>query len=310
MEWVEIEILTTVEAVEAVHLILERLGVTGIIVEDSNDLKTVPGDRYGEMYDLNPANYPGTGVRVRAYLPGESWREETAGQIETDVKNLVQAGLEPGPTAVKYRYVSDEDWIDWKKYYHVVRISPNLIIKPVWEDYLPQSSEIVIELEPGLAFGTGTHATTAICLKLLERVVKPGDRVIDVGCGTGILSIACAKMGACEVLALDLDPMAVKAAEKNIKLNGVNNIITVYNNDLLSGIKGRYDVIVANILAEIIVRMSGDVKKVLKPRGKFIASGIPENKMTFMKNEIVKKGFVIETTVTEDGWIGLVAGFA
>lgn len=311
MQWAEVEVLTTSEATEAVSAILERYGANGVMIEDSGDLTREFVDRYGEIYGLNPADYPESGVRVKAYVALEVWREEMVGQIEAEIKGLSEMELDPGAAKVTARIADEEEWADeWKKYYHPVQVTERLTIKPTWEEYETREGEIVIELDPGMAFGTGTHPTTTLCLRTLEGVIQPNDTIVDVGCGTGILSIACAKMGADSVLALDLDPVAVQVAQENIDLNGVQDTVTVRANDLLKGVDATYDVVVANILAEIILLMVGDAKRVLKPDGTFITSGIIKDKADLVRAELDAHGFRVVDTIIEEDWVALVAKLA
>jgi ribosomal protein L11 methyltransferase len=311
MQWAEVQVHTTAEATEAVSAILERYGATGVVIEDSEDLTRTWEDRYGEIYGLNPADFPESGVRVKAYVSLETWQEAMLADIEREVKGLTELGLDPGAALVESRIADEEEWAnEWKKYYHPVRVSERLTIKPTWEEYTPIAGEQVIELDPGMAFGTGTHPTTTLCLRTLEKVIQPNDKIVDVGCGTAILSIACAKLGADSVLALDLDPVAVQVAQENIELNGESSKITVRANDLLQGVDEKYDVVVANILAEIILKMVGDARRVLKADGTFITSGIIKDKADLVRAELEANGFEVIDTIVEEDWVALVAMIA
>jgi ribosomal protein L11 methyltransferase len=227
--------------------------------------------------------------------------------------------------------VDEEDWANaWKQYFKPIRVSERLTIKPTWEDYAPQPEELVIELDPGMAFGTGTHATTSLCLKTLEKVIRPGDDVIDVGTGSGVLAIAAAKLGARHVLALDLDPVAVSSATENARLNGLESRITVKHSDLLqvlresgadpdsgmneagvseAGLNVRIpvQVVVANILAEIILLFIDDVHQVLETGGHYIVSGIIKSKEEAIEQALQAAKFAIVERSYDQDWVVFVA---
>lgn len=276
MKWSEITIHTTNEAIEPISNILHEAGASGVVIEDPFELIKEREDQFGEIYQLNPDDYPEEGVLVKAYLPINSFLGETVEAIKENINNLVLFNIDIGLNKVSIMEVNEEEWATaWKKYYHPVKISEKFTIVPTWENYTPvHTDELIIELDPGMAFGTGTHPTTVLCIQALERIVKKEDIVIDVGTGSGVLSIAAAMLGAKSVLALDLDEVAVRSAKLNIKLNKVHETTTVRQNNLLSGINEEADVIVANILAEVIVRFTDDVYRLLKEDGYFIASGI------------------------------------
>jgi ribosomal protein L11 methyltransferase len=205
--------------------------------------------------------------------------------------------------------VREEEWATaWKQYYHPVKISDKFTIVPTWEDYTPvHSDELIIELDPGMAFGTGTHPTTVLCIQSLERTVSPGDRIVDVGTGSGVLSIAAAKLGATKIEALDLDEVAVNVARSNIKLNKVDDVVKVRQNNLLDGVEGETDIIVANILAEVILRFVDDAHRLVKKDGYFISSGIIQQKKDDVKEAILKAGFTIEEIITMEDWVSIIA---
>ncbi|RFU71675.1 50S ribosomal protein L11 methyltransferase [Peribacillus saganii] len=309
MKWSEIAIHTTNEAVEPVSNILHEAGASGVVIEDPNDLIKERENVFGEIYNLNPADYPDEGVIIKAYLPVNSFLGETVEGIKEAINTLLIYDIDLGRNAVSISEVHEEEWATaWKKYYNPVKISERFTIVPTWENYEPVSSdELIIELDPGMAFGTGTHPTTVMCIQALERTVKQGDSVVDIGTGSGVLSIAAALLQAEKVHALDLDEVAVASAKLNVKLNKVQNVVSVTQNNLLDGVSETVDVAVANILAEVIIRFTDDVAKAVKPGGYFIASGIIQQKKQDVKEAIEVSGFTIEETLLMEDWAAIIA---
>lgn len=309
VKWSEISIHTTNEAIEPISNILHEAGASGVVIEDPFDLTKEREDQFGEIYQLNPQDYPEEGVIIKAYIPVNSFLAETVDEIKEAINGLILHNIDIGLNKVSISEVNEEEWATaWKKYYHPVKISERFTIVPTWETYTPVSSdELIIELDPGMAFGTGTHPTTVMCIQALERTVQKGDKIIDVGTGSGVLSIAAAMLGAEKVTAFDLDQVAVDSATMNIELNNVQNVVHVSQNNLLEGVKETVDGIVANILAEVILRFTDDAAKIIKPGGYFITSGIIQQKKQDVKEALIKSGFdIIETLLMED-WVALIA---
>ncbi|GAA0341047.1 50S ribosomal protein L11 methyltransferase [Bacillus carboniphilus] len=309
MKWSEICIHTTNEAVEPVSNILHEAGASGVVIEDPLELSKEREDQFGEIYQLNPDDYPSEGVIVKAYLPVNSFLGETVEEIKQSIQNLVTFDIDIGENKVTISEVHEEEWATaWKKYYNPVKISERFTIVPTWEEYTPvHSDELIIELDPGMAFGTGTHPTTVMCIQALERTVKDGDQVVDVGTGSGVLSVAAALLGAENIKALDLDEVAVHSARLNTKLNKVQDRVTVAQGNLLDGVEEDVDVIVANILAEVIVRFTGDAYTKVKKGGYFITSGIIQQKKQLVKEALIKEGFEIEETLVMEDWVAFIA---
>ncbi|MED3688489.1 50S ribosomal protein L11 methyltransferase [Peribacillus butanolivorans] len=309
MKWSEFAIHTTNEAVEPVSNILHEAGASGVVIEDPLELVKERENVFGEIYHLNPADYPDEGVLIKAYLPVNSFLGETVDAIKESINNLLLFDIDLGKNVVSISEVNEEEWATaWKKYYNPVKISERFTIVPTWEDYAPVSSdELIIELDPGMAFGTGTHPTTVMCIQALERTVQPGDLVVDVGTGSGVLSIAAALLEAKQVQSLDLDDVAVQSAKQNVELNNVQDRVSVSQGNLLDGVNEQADVVVANILAEVIMRFTDDVAKVVKPGGYFIASGIIQPKKQDVKDAIIASGFTVEETILMEDWVAIIA---
>jgi len=308
MIWSEIAIQTTQEANEAIANILHEAGAGGVIIEDPEVLARDFASPFGEVYELSPEDFPEEGIIIKAYLPVNSYLLETIEQIKLLINELPIYGIEIGKGTITVSEVDEEDWAtSWKKYYKPVQISERFWIKPSWEEIPENNQQLVIELDPGMAFGTGTHPTTILCIKALEEVIKGGEEVIDVGCGTGVLSIAAAKLGAKNVLALDLDSVAVESAGQNIAINSVDNRVRVRQNNLLEGIEQQVEVIVANILAEVILRFIDSAKGLLKEKGYFITSGIINTKADLVREALEEAGFRILKKLDQEDWVAFIA---
>lgn len=300
---------TTNEAIEPISNILHETGASGVVIEDPLVLITERENNFGEIYELNKDDYPEEGVYIKAYLPINSFLGETVDEIKQAINNLLLFDIDIGENTITLSEINEEEWATaWKKYYKPVKISGKITITPTWEDYIPKSSdEMVIELDPGMAFGTGTHPTTVLSIQAIERYVNEDDQVIDVGCGSGVLSIAAVLLGAREVSAYDLDDIAIKSTILNAKLNKVDKRISTKQNNLLDNVNQQADMIVSNILAEIIVRFIKEARDNLKEDGLFVTSGIIQAKKELVKDQLQQNGFtIIEINEMED-WVSIVA---
>jgi len=309
VKWSELSIHTKNEAVEAISNILHEAGASGVVIEDSAEFAKPREDQFGEIYALNESDFPKDGVIVKAYLSESSFLNETVEEIKAAITNLTNFNIDIGENVVSIVEVNEEDWATaWKQYYHPVKISERFTIVPTWEDYTPVSTdELIIELDPGMAFGTGTHPTTVMCLQGLEKVVKEGDTVIDIGTGSGVLSIGAALLGAKSVHALDLDEVAVRSAQENVVLNKVEDTVSVFHGNLLDTVKEPADVVVANILAEIIISFTDDAFSIVKPGGLYVTSGIIGAKRDDVKAALEASGFVIEEVLLMEDWVAIIA---
>jgi len=199
--------------------------------------------------------------------------------------------------------VNEEDWANsWKKYFKPVAVGQRIVVKPTWEEYQPKEEEIILELDPGMAFGTGTHQTTILCIRALEKLVGPHHRVLDIGCGTGILSIASLLLGAQHAVAVDIDPDAVKITRENAMQNGVLSRMDVVHGNLLDKVEGKFDIIVANIIADTIIELSGLLKDYLNKNGYFIASGIIVDRLNDVLKALDKEQYGDTEYHTLDEW--------
>lgn len=308
MKWNEVKVTTESEAVEAVSNILMEAGASGVAIEDALDFENYQEDQYGELLDKETFSSLAEGAVVMAYFPETIFLPEILPFIKANITKLPEFGLNIGKNIVEVSEVEESDWATaWKKYYHPVRVTRYLTIVPSWEKYEGQhEDEKIITLDPGMAFGTGTHPTTNLTLQALETVLRGGETVLDVGTGSGVLSIASSIYGAKDIYAYDLDEVAVRSAQENVDLNANTENIHVSANDLLVGVEQEADVIVANILADIIVLMVEDAWRLLKPEGTLIVSGIIEDKKDMVLEEMYTQGFEVDRIFQQKDWFAII----
>ncbi|MDT8901964.1 50S ribosomal protein L11 methyltransferase [Anaeroselena agilis] len=307
MKWAEISIQTTHEATEAVADIFHGLGASGVVIEDPELVNSYKRSGTWDYCDIPEAEDDSV-VTVKAYLPADDQLDDKLRVFERQVDELARHDIDKGRGLIRLREVREEDWANaWKAYYHPIRVGERLVVKPSWQEYPAARGDVVVELDPGMAFGTGTHHTTAMCLELLEEALRPGDTVFDVGTGSGILAVAAAKLGAGEVQAVDNDPLAVRIAGENVAANGTAATVTVSEGDLLTGLSGRADFIIANIIADVIIRMAPSVPDRLKEGGLFLAGGVIADRLGDVTDAIITAGLEVEKVLEEGGWASILA---
>lgn len=306
--WIEISVITKSEALEPITGIFYGLNCPNIAIEDPDDLLLrEQGPLTWDFADINILEHKGNAAVVKAYFSQDDKVEEIVEYVKEKISEIKELGFDIGEGTVEVKKLHEEDWANnWKQYYKPVKITDKIVIKPIWEEYAKTDEELIIELDPGMAFGTGTHETTRMCIKALDKYVKPNTTVFDVGCGSGILSIAAAKLGAKHVVGVDLDPVAVDSSNQNISYNDLNNI-EVLEGNLLDVVHGKADIVVANIIAEIICVLTDDVKTALNDGGLFITSGIIHDRVDMVKDKFAECGFEI-IEINKDGeWNCIVA---
>ncbi|MDN5347500.1 MAG: ribosomal protein methyltransferase [Clostridia bacterium] len=307
MRWQEITVTTAAEACEAVANIFYETGAGGLYIEDPRDLRRYIDEARWDAWEISPEYLQREDVIIKGYLPVDNHLPERLGFFREKIEGL-QAYFGQYLKAVEFREIDDEDWSEcWKRYYRPLKIGRRLVVKPSWEAYSPKPGEIIIELDPGMAFGTGTHPTTALALRALEQVVKEGDVVYDIGTGSGILAIAAALLGASRVEASDVDPLAVKVAQDNVRRNGLEKRVRVREADLLAGLEGSAHVIVANIIADAILRLVPGVITLLRPGGFFIAGGIIASRAAQVEAAVRGAGFKWVESWRQAGWVMMLA---
>ncbi|WP_130806614.1 50S ribosomal protein L11 methyltransferase [Senegalia massiliensis] len=309
MKWIEVQVKTTTEAVETVTNILYEAGACGLVIEDPNDITHFETD--SEKWDyIDPKLLESDfeGAIVKGYFEESEDLIDKIELIKDNIEMIPNYQLDKGLGEVTTSEIEDQDWSEtWRKYYKPKKIGEKVVIKPTWEEYEKQEEDIIIELDPGMAFGTGTHETTMMCIRQLEKYIHKFDTVFDIGTGTGVLAIASAKLGAVNTIAIDLDEDAVRVAKQNVVKNGVANTVQVKHGDLLEIIDGKANVIVANIIADIISMLAKDIKKFLENDGVFISSGIILDKIPDVKKSLEENGLRVVDEIQMGEWACLVS---
>ncbi|MBE6105082.1 50S ribosomal protein L11 methyltransferase [Anaerovibrio lipolyticus] len=302
MKWCEISIQTTHEATELIAEIFNDLGATGVVIEDPELVNDYITSGKWDYTDIPIATETEV-VTEKAYLAADGELEGKLQTFKQEVKALEGRGVSIAPGIITTSELADEDWSDtWKQYFHTEKPGDRIVIKPSWEQYEPKDGEIVVELDPGAAFGTGTHATTSMCICELEKLVQPGMKVFDVGTGSGILSIIAAKLGAKDIQAVDYDDSVLKIVQENLEENHVENVISVAQSDLMQNVYGKANLVIANIVADIIIRLFDQLDEHLEEDGTLLTSGIIEDRIDDVINAATAHGYGVVKRMENKGW--------
>lgn len=303
MDWIEARVVYESRdaglAAELIADVFYRFGVKGVVIEDPEPgpMPAAPGEEF-----RLPEDYA-----VGGYFPAGEFGASRRRTFEKALDRLGQREAINWHAA--YRKVADEDWAEsWKAFFWPERVSERIVVKPSWREYDPCGGKVILEIDPGMAFGTGTHPTTALCIQLIEAHLKPGDRVLDVGTGSGILMVAAALLGADLVHGVDNDPVAVAVARENLMRNHIPpSRFDIWARDLVQGLPGPYDLVVANILAEVIEKLIPDLGRILHPKGGFVCSGIVSEKSLTILEALTAEGFRIREVRKREGWCAIAA---
>ena len=303
MQWIEVNVAVTHEAVEAVADMLTSIGSKGVAIEDPQLINDLRNSGTWELCDI-PEQENTEVVTVSAYYADDEKLEKRLAEIDEQLALIEERIGKYRFGNTRFRKVSEQDWAnEWKQYFHVTHVGKSLVIKPSWEEYAPKEGEHVIEIDPGMAFGTGTHHTTNMMMERLEKVITPDSTVFDVGTGSGILAIAAAMLGAKSVKAVDIDAVAVRVAKENVADNGLSEQIEVREGDLLHGTEGKADVIIANIIADIVIMLLQDIPQKLNDDGVLLASGIIEERMPDVEAAAQVQGLYVDAVDHRGGWV-------
>ena len=305
MKYLEVKIETVKEELENIETALLEIGLTDYVINDPDDLDDLLHKEKGYEWDYIDDSVMELGKEkpsIVLYFDGDE-----CGNGYKEVEQ-VDLAIMPFNCTMTTSLHDDSEWKDnWKEYFKPKKVSERIVVKPTWEEYEKKDDEIVLEIDPGMAFGTGTHETTSLCIKALEEYMKEGDEVLDVGCGSGILSIAAALLGAKDVLGIEIDPVAVDISKENILLNHVENVAKAQYGDLTKGVDYKADIVVANLMADLVMMLTDDVAKHMKQGAKFISSGILDEKLVTVADYIRGKGFAIDEVKQDGMWCAIVA---
>ncbi len=296
MEWTQIKVTCKTADLDTVCAIVGMVD-NGLQIEDYSDIETGLNTVYGELIDEALLHSDRTVASVSIYLAEEKSPAEALAFLKS---RFLAASLE---VSIEQNGVKEEDWAEsWKQYYKPVLIGAHIVIVPMWEQYDAKAEDVIVRMDPGMAFGAGTHETTRLCAALLEKHLKQGETVLDVGTGSGILAILASKLGAGKVDAYDIDPVAVRVAKENVLENQAQGV-TCGVSDLLKAVEGKYDFVCANIVADIIVRMAKDIADYMHTGGRLVTSGIIESQTQRVKEALLSTGaFTVIDDLTENDW--------
>ena len=311
MDWIELTVHTTTQGAEVVSEALMLSGATGTMVEDRADIPDPDKPNgYWEIIDPKLIDSLPEDVQVHAWFePDATFQERLqALRSQLDMNRRLAPEVDLGTLAIDTVNVKDEDWSEvWKQFYKPFRAGKSLVVKPTWEPYDPKPGDRVIEIDPGMAFGSGTHETTGMCLELLEEAVHGGERVIDVGTGSGILAIGAALLGAKDVLAIDIDPTAVKVARENVAHNHLEQTVTTLEGNLLEKVDAQCEVCVANIIADVICMFAAPLNEHIVPGGLFICSGIIKEREQDVTDALLAAHYTILEIRRKGEWVAMIS---
>ncbi len=307
MNWIEVIVHTTTAGSDYVSETLIANGASGTMIEDRADIPDPSRPHgYWEIIDPRLIDSMPEDVCVHAWFDPDD-RSVIDGLSKT-FDQIRSAHPEFGTLLTDQRLVSDESWAEtWKQYYKPFYAAEHLVIKPTWEDFDPMPEDRIIEIDPGMAFGSGTHETTGMCISLLKEFIRGNERVIDVGTGSGILAIAAGLFGAGSILAVDIDPDAVRVAADNVHHNGLDDKVSVCQGNLLDHIDQICDICVANIISDVIISFASPLRKHIVPGGLFICSGIVKERGDEVRSALINAGYEILKTEIRGEWTAFVS---
>lgn len=307
----EVKIYTNAFGVEILTArLMNDLDITALSVEDPDEIANIENKTFGYEWDyIDEKAYPKDDEhKVIIYFDDSEESADMIAKVRELVEELKKGESFLGRLHVEVKSEDDSLWADrWKEYFRPAKVTEKIVIKPSWEEYEAADGELILEIDPGRAFGTGTHETTSGCLELMEKYMKEGDRVLDVGCGSGILSIGAALLGSSCVYAIDIDPVAVEVTKENVALNGFSDIVRTEEGDLTKGVDFKADIVVANLMADLVKVLTKDVAVHLEKDGVYISSGILLEKEDDVKQTLDECGFKVIDVIRKGEWCAIAA---
>ena len=304
LKWIEVVVHTTTEGSDCISEMLMERGITGTMIVDRADIPDPSRPHgYWEIVDPKLLESMPPDVEVHAWLEDSPSGKALLNEFSSALDRMKPDNPGFGTLNMDRRTVSDEEWTDtWKKYYKPFYAADHLVVKPSWEEFSPAPGDRIIEIDPGMAFGSGTHETTAMCIGMLENSISGGEHVIDVGTGSGILAIAAALLGAGHVLAVDIDPDAVRVARENVAHNGLDRKVDVRQGNLLDHVNQTCDICVANIISDVIISFAKPLMNHIRPGGLFLCSGIVKERSEEVRKALEDAGYQILKTEYRGEW--------
>ncbi|MBN2261141.1 MAG: 50S ribosomal protein L11 methyltransferase [Clostridiales bacterium] len=309
MVWFELKIFTSHEAVEAVSNMLYQFDIDGLVIEDPDDpvfSSTEDGD--WDYIDYDEVMPKESRAVIKGYVNKIDNYEEMINYLTQEMMRIKASGLDIGKFNIEINELDEKDWAnEWKKYYKPFLVGKRLFIVPSWEKVQIPDDRVSLLMDPSGAFGSGTHETTFTCMEALEKFIEKDQLVFDIGCGSGILSIAAAKLGAKKVIGVDFSEVACETAIENAKMNGVDNQVQIIHGNLTDDITGKADIVVANIIADVIIEISDSIGDYIVDDGYFISSGIIDFKFEEVINALEINNFEIVETINKGEWYTIVS---
>lgn len=317
MNWLETEIFTSTNGVDELCANLLDVGIKGFVIKDANDFQEFLDNKYGhwDYIDDDLMNLSNCETSVTVYIPDDTQGAEMIITLKALLKKLKSNDVDNkfGRLEFQFSNVKEEDWANnWKQYFKPLKVGEKLLIKPSWEEYNNLDNRIILEIDPASSFGTGQHNTTKLCLEFLETCIQKGDKVLDLGCGSGILSIGAMLLGAESIVAVDIEDHCIRTAIENAQKNNIPlEKYVAYCGDIINDVElsnkinDTYDIITANIVADVLIGMRNHFKKYLKDNGILIISGIIDERKDEVIEKITEIGFTVEGIKELDGWVSV-----